>query len=403
MSGLLSGVEQQQMQNYRMKNFLLGTGIGLLSQGPSNTPITFGSSLGKGLASGFTASQQAQSDYLQQAQMGIQMNHQKQQEILAQKQDERAGITSDQNAQLFKYNLADAQRQASNRDALFPGQLAEQKMRGQITGFDLTQAQINNANAMAHANWLKTQPQDVQDQFAVDPIAASKHYFNSKYPNADGGDKYFGTPLPITNADGSIGYGLPSKDGSFKTLTTPEGSKFMSPYDKAYEKNKGGMEGDIAGKTTATLPITEYNVANEVKQIDELLKHPALETSLGPIQGRIPTSVLSLYDPKVADFRARVDQIKGGAFLQAYETLKGGGAIANAEGEKASAAKLRAENAVTEEDFITAMKDYKTSVLRGLEAIKKEGQGRVNQNNENQPQPTAPPNENLADPLGIRK
>ncbi len=43
------------------------------------------------------------------------------------------------------------------------------------------------------------------------------------------------------------------------------------------------------------------------------------------------------------DFNAMLDQVQGGAFLQAFESLKGGGQITQIEGEKATQAIVRAQ------------------------------------------------------------
>lgn len=68
-----------------------------------------------------------------------------------------------------------------------------------------------------------------------------------------------------------------------------------------------------------------------------------------------------------ADFQARFDQIKGSAFLQAYETLKGGGQITNIEGEKGTAALNRMSIAQSEREFIQAAREFQEVVQKGLE------------------------------------
>ncbi len=75
-----------------------------------------------------------------------------------------------------------------------------------------------------------------------------------------------------------------------------------------------------------------------------------------------------------ADFQARFDQIKGSAFLQAYETLKGGGSITNIEGEKGTAALNRMSIAQSEREFIQAAREFQEVVRKGLERAQRRTQ-----------------------------
>ena len=52
-----------------------------------------------------------------------------------------------------------------------------------------------------------------------------------------------------------------------------------------------------------------------------------------------------------ADFIAARNQIGGSAFMQAYDALKGGGHISDAEGEKATAAILNLDANQSEKEF----------------------------------------------------
>jgi hypothetical protein len=62
------------------------------------------------------------------------------------------------------------------------------------------------------------------------------------------------------------------------------------------------------------------------------------------------------------DFKSRFDQLKGAAFLQAYDTLRGGGAITEIEGTKAENAKTRMNLAQSEPEFIAAARDFQAAL-----------------------------------------
>lgn len=119
---------------------------------------------------------------------------------------------------------------------------------------------------------------------------------------------------------------------------------------------------DIGG-AVATAPGALAAADQITRHLDELEKHPGLTlgTGLTAWTSAIPGSPM-------ADFEARRQQIQGQAFLQQYQALRGGGAITEAEGAKASAALARLQTAVSEKDFRAALKDFRREigVLRGI-------------------------------------
>ena len=76
-----------------------------------------------------------------------------------------------------------------------------------------------------------------------------------------------------------------------------------------------------------------------------------------------------------ANFKARFDEVMGGAFEEAYNTLKGGGSITEKEGEKATAAKTRMRLAQSEQEFITAAREYADVVNKGIQRAKAKASG----------------------------
>jgi hypothetical protein len=64
-------------------------------------------------------------------------------------------------------------------------------------------------------------------------------------------------------------------------------------------------------------------------------------------------------------------QLEGQAFLSAFESLRGGGAIANAEGQQATAALFRANKAQSEVEYIKAIREAQYHARRAVEAARK--------------------------------
>lgn len=66
-------------------------------------------------------------------------------------------------------------------------------------------------------------------------------------------------------------------------------------------------------------------------------------------------------------FTIRHKEVLSQAFLDAFEALKGGGAITEKEGEKATAARTRMDLSQSESEYITAAREYQGVLKRGVE------------------------------------
>jgi hypothetical protein len=110
--------------------------------------------------------------------------------------------------------------------------------------------------------------------------------------------------------------------------------------------------------------------------IDQLLASPGL----GKITGwasKIPI----IPGTEQAKANALAEQLEGQAFLQAFQSLKGGGAITETEGKKASAAIARLKRDQSKEDYSAALKE-----LRGImDATRKRASGAAPQAAETTP------------------
>jgi hypothetical protein len=72
-----------------------------------------------------------------------------------------------------------------------------------------------------------------------------------------------------------------------------------------------------------------------------------------------------------ATFQTFQDQIEGTAFLSAFESLKGGGAISEKEGAKATAARLRMKTASDEKGYMEAAREFQEVVRKGVETARR--------------------------------
>lgn len=124
--------------------------------------------------------------------------------------------------------------------------------------------------------------------------------------------------------------------------------------------------GKASGTAKVELPKVLDTANNIMTTLDKLQNHPGRENSTGTIMGRAPA-----VGGEQADFVTMFDQVKGQSFLEAYKTLRGGGAITDVEGNKATSAINRLSRVQSKAGFDEAINDLRAVVKQGVERAKK--------------------------------
>lgn len=126
--------------------------------------------------------------------------------------------------------------------------------------------------------------------------------------------------------------------------------------------------GTAQGQQAAAAPRAVEGADRSLRMLDEVANHPALRTSTGMLSftGAIPGTPM-------ADFATRVDQLRGGAFLDAYNQLRGGGQITEVEGRKATDAIARLNRSVSPSDFRQALQDLREVIETGRQRALRAG------------------------------
>lgn len=135
------------------------------------------------------------------------------------------------------------------------------------------------------------------------------------------------------------------------------------PKDVAGEAAAQAL-GKEQGTATATLPAAKITAEQTMGNIDQLLADPNL-SSVSGVESYLPDMAIGTFSPATLGLRRRVEQLKGSAFLEAYNGLRGGGQITEVEGKKAEQALARLDTAQTDQDFVTALKDFQDAVRTG--------------------------------------
>jgi hypothetical protein len=128
--------------------------------------------------------------------------------------------------------------------------------------------------------------------------------------------------------------------------------------------------GEDRGKAQTDLSRINDNAGLALKTIDSIKAHPGKKNGLGwtALSGYIPNS-------NERGFANLVDQAKGQTFLEAFNSLRGGGQITEAEGAKATQALARLDRYQSQEDFDAALGDLETVIKAGLDRAQRRAGG----------------------------
>ena len=122
--------------------------------------------------------------------------------------------------------------------------------------------------------------------------------------------------------------------------------------------------GEAAGAAQVALPGAAQAAADVAAQVESLKNDEYLPKMLGPVDSLLPN-----VSEDAARVQGKMNQIQGGAFLQARQLLKGGGAITDYEGQKAEAAFARLAAAQNPEDYKAALDEFNYFVQQGLKKL----------------------------------
>lgn len=173
---------------------------------------------------------------------------------------------------------------------------------------------------------------------------------------AGGAASYF---TPVYGADGA--YAFNNRTGAVEPITGATGAPIVRATDSpalqgdlAGAKASGALRGEASTQAALDYPRVDAEGAYAESLIDSLMSHKGLEGSVG-----VPGVGKFFPGTDEQGFMSRLKQIEGQQFLQAFQSLKGGGAITQIEGEKATASMARLQTAQSEKEFKEALTELK--------------------------------------------
>jgi hypothetical protein len=309
---LLDGYyDPAEMSKAQIKSLLMGTGIGLMSQGPSDKPINFMTSVGQGLGKGVEAAQQTGQDYRDTAMQGYQMK----------RQADNDAFDMDWKKKQFEYGMG--------RDA------TEDERANRAFEYGMNRDGLNDK--------FKQQELELQRQRMEQSVGGANGVYGNVYWGPDG------KPYAL------------NKDGSgIKSLPVDGGAQLMDPAKMAGEKARLSEIGEGQGKAIVAAPGDIAAADNALDLLNQIKTNPYLDRGVGG------TSLGNIIPGTGGyDFQNLVDQAKSGAFLTAIQQMRGLGSLSNAEGQTATAAVTRMNTASSKEAFLAAVADYEKIIMQG--------------------------------------
>lgn len=227
-------------------------------------------------------------------------------------------------------------------------------------------------------------------QYGIDPNSAEGRAFvlTGKLASAEGGGKpeYGLAPQYGVDESGNPVIMQLGKDGSAIKTPLPDGvslskepiridagtyTVLLDPVTRQQvgmipKNNAQAAEDTADGKARSEAKIAlggiEQNANQMLATIQSLEDDKYLDSMLGPVSSRMPN-----LSGDAGRVQSKMDQINGQTFLQAFNSLRGGGAITDAEGAKATQAFARLSAAQNPKDYREALLELRGIVQNGVD------------------------------------
>lgn len=182
---------------------------------------------------------------------------------------------------------------------------------------------------------------------------------------------------PYQNFGGFMALPNQAAPGQFQAVVEKTPPPEQMPGFKgaqAYQTAAGGVQGTQQATAAVNLPQTIAQAEESIKLIDSILDDPAMPKVVGvpeSLSGATSRMGAPVMGSPEAGFMAKVDQLTGRQFLQAFETLKGGGQITEVEGKKATDAISRMTKlGQSEESYRQAAEEFKQIIQNAVNRAK---------------------------------
>lgn len=260
----------------------------------------------------------------------------------------------------------------------------EFQLRKQIAQSELVRSnRVQSPAAVQLANEIQNARASGDMQRLNDLVAAAKIYDRGVVPGADGS-------LTALEGYGDALGSIAGTKKSYETQAQKNIESVMNPrivgaesaarqaqelrYAPAIESSRkiAEIEAENTAQAQAGLGQVESQAIEATDLIKSIKEAPGFSAVIGkpnPLKGQIPYFG-AIPGTQAADVQAKIDQLKGKNFLQAFQSLKGGGAITEREGAAAENAIARMNQAQSEGEFKKSLDDLQNVINTGLDRMR---------------------------------
>lgn len=237
-----------------------------------------------------------------------------------------------------------------------------------------------------------------------DPITGKMKYLEGVNVGKEvepGGQPTTKAPSALPEVVTSGGYSfLKDTKGGFQNLpkATREPPTAAEAAQAAEDLGRARVVGEAAGVAQSALAGARTNVNSTLALIDSLENHKGLSAVVGlpnPMKGGFGFAQTPGSD--AADFKTQLDNLTGKMFISAFESLKGGGAISEKEGEAATRAIANLSKMQSEKQFRQNLAILKQTLANGYATLEQKAKGSAGS------APAAPETKTLANGVTYEK
>jgi hypothetical protein len=277
----------------------------------------------------------------------------------------------------FKQRIDKANKALADISALNTPQEALEGIAKHLASGDIDQVKADNlrksiAMAPSFRDWQKSTLVGILD--AKDRIVTTE----TARSNAEK-ERIAAEQLGVSK--GQLGVAQGTLDVSRQGLANETNPVLLSNIAEA--KAAGEFLGKNKAAAAQALPAALENATQAIRLIDEMVgtaevrdkngkvikaagkEHPGFSNYVGV---GFPTRFVEGSD--AASFEIRQKQIEGKAFLEAFNTLRGGGAITEKEGEKGTLAIMRMNKATSEAEYKAAARELQEVLRTGVNTMR---------------------------------
>lgn len=276
----------------------------------------------------------------------------------------------------------------------YSGALKDKNIVARQTAITNMQKQLDDPD-MAMAIQQESQRTGVPpDQIKAQRLQAGMEQINSLYPQQQPIADAPGVPATFPGAPaGARVVAAPGTEAqvqaeaaAIEAASLPPGFKpktnpVLNPVTAEAEKKAAGKRAELETEAavSAKLDLPKLQDASDLvlTTLNKLEKHPGRGTALGGINILGDFAPANIPGTEAMGFKRLLGQIQGQAFLQAFQSIKGGGAITDIEGKKATDAITRLGTELSDSDFQDAVNDLRDVVQKGLERLRAKAEGKT--------------------------